>query len=108
MLSHVAGEDLGAAHEAAGVEYQPQCEQRAIGVLVLGVSAQRLRLAARLALSVQARFASSFGVDLAARVVLAGFALIALAHPGPWIAAAACVPVALFAAFWFLRRRGGG
>ena len=39
VFAHIAGEDLGAAHEAAGVEYQPQGEQRAIGALVLGVSA---------------------------------------------------------------------
>ena len=61
-----------------------------------------------LTFSVQARFASSLVVDLAARVVLAGFALIALAHPDPWVAAGACVPVALFAGFWLLRRRGDG
>ena len=52
MLAHVAGEHLRAAHEAAGVEHQPQGEQRAIGTLVLGVSAQRLGLAAHLALEV--------------------------------------------------------
>ena len=52
MLAHVAGEDLRAAHEAAGVEHQPQGEQRAIGALVLGVSAQRLGLAPRLTLEV--------------------------------------------------------
>ena len=37
MLAHIAGEDLGAAHEAAGVEHQPQGEERAVGALVLGV-----------------------------------------------------------------------
>ena len=52
MLAHIAGEDLGAAYEAAGVEHQPQGEQRAIGAFVLGVSAQRLGLAPRLALEV--------------------------------------------------------
>ena len=49
MLAHVAGEDLGAAHEAAGVEHHPQGEQWAIGAFVLGVSAPRLGLPARLA-----------------------------------------------------------
>ena len=74
------------------------------------LAAMGLVLAATIGLtfSVQARFASSLVVDIAARVVLAGFALIALAHPDPWIATAACAPVALFAAYWFLRRRGDG
>ena len=55
--------------------------------------------------SLQARFSSNLLIDVAARVVLAGFAMIALAHPDPWIAAAACIPVAGFAWYWFLRRR---
>ena len=49
VLAHVAGEDLGAAHEAAGVEHHPQGEQWAIGAFVLGVSAPRLGLPTRLA-----------------------------------------------------------
>ena len=74
------------------------------------LAAMGLVLAATVGLtfSVQARFASSLPVDIAARVVLAGFALIALAHPDPWVAAAACIPVALFAGYWLLRRRGDG
>ena len=49
------------------------------------LAATGLVLAATIGLtfSVQARFASSLVVDLAARVVLAGFALIALATPTP-------------------------
>ena len=38
VLSHVAGEHLGAAHEAAGVEHQGQGEQGAIGALVWSAS----------------------------------------------------------------------
>ena len=74
------------------------------------LAATGLVLAATVGLTfcVQARFASSLVLDVAARVVLAGFALVALAHPDPWVAAAACIPVALFAAYWFLRRRGDG
>ena len=34
--------------------------------------------------------------------------LIALAHPDPWVAAAACIPVAGFAGYWLLRWRGAG
>ena len=55
--------------------------------------------------SLQARFSSNLLIDVAARVVLAGFAMIALAHPDPWIAAAACIPVAGFAWYWFLSQR---
>ena len=54
---------------------------------------------------VQARFASRLLVDFAARLVLACFALVALAHPDPWIAAAACLPVAGFAGYWLWRKR---
>ena len=39
VFAHVAGEDLGAADESAGVEDQAQGEQRAVGARVLGVSA---------------------------------------------------------------------
>ena len=39
VFAHVAGEDLRAAHESAGVEDQAQGEERAVGALVLGVSA---------------------------------------------------------------------
>ena len=72
------------------------------------LAAMGLVLAATVGLtfSVQAKFSSSLPLDLAARVVLAAFALVALAHPDQWIAAAACIPVALFAGYWFLRRRG--
>ena len=52
VFAYVAGEHLGAAHEAAGVEHQPQGEQRAVGALVLGVSAPGLRLPPRPALEV--------------------------------------------------------
>ena len=37
MLGHVAGEDLGAAHEAAAIEHQPQGEEGTIPALVLGM-----------------------------------------------------------------------
>ena len=39
MFAHVAGEDLRATHEAAGVEHQPQGEEWTIGAFFLGVSA---------------------------------------------------------------------
>ena len=52
MFAHVAGEDLRAVHEAAGIEHQPQGEERAIGAFFLGVSASCLGLSARLAFEV--------------------------------------------------------
>ena len=52
MFAHVAGEDLRAAHEAAGIEHQPQGEERAIGAFFLGMSALCLGLSARLAFEV--------------------------------------------------------
>ena len=55
--------------------------------------------------SLQARFAANLIADAAARVVLAAFSVVALAHPDPWIAALACIPVAAFAAYWLVRRR---
>ena len=55
--------------------------------------------------SLQARFATNLIADAAARVVLAAFSMVALAHPDPWIAALACIPVAAFAAYWLVRRR---
>ena len=52
LFPDVAGEDLGAAHEAAGVEHQAQGQQRAVAALLLRVPALRLRLLARLAFEV--------------------------------------------------------
>ena len=75
------------------------------GLAQLAATGLVLAATVGLTFSVQARFASNPAVDVAARVVLAGFALIALAHPDPWVAAAACIPVALFAGYWLLRRR---
>ena len=53
LFPDVAGEDLRAAHEAAGVEHQAQGQQGAVGALLLRVPALRLRLLARLAFEVR-------------------------------------------------------
>ena len=76
------------------------------GLAQLAAAGLVLAATVGLTFSLQARFSSNLLLDVAARVVLAGFALIALAHPDPLLAAAACIPVALFAGYWFLRRRG--
>ena len=75
------------------------------GLAQLAATALVLAATVGVTFSLQARFSSNLVVDVAARVVLAGFALVALAHPDPWIATAACIPVAGFAAYWLLRRR---
>ena len=54
------------------------------GLAQLAATGLVLAATVGLTFSVQARFASNLVVDLAARVVLAGFALVALAHPDPW------------------------
>ena len=59
-----------------------------------------------LTFSVQARFSANVPLDLTARAVLAGFSVVAITHPDPRIAALACIPVAGFAGYWLLRRRG--
>ena len=48
----VAGEDLRAAHEAAGVEHQAQGQQRTVAAFLLRVPALGLRLRARLAFEI--------------------------------------------------------
>ena len=88
----------------AAVFVRPEIVQEP-GLAQLAATGLVLAATVGLTFSVQARFASSLLVDIAARVVLAGFALIALAHPDPWVAAAACSPVAGFAGYWLLRRR---
>ena len=53
LFPDIAGEDLRAAHEAAGVEHQAQGQQRAVAAFLLGVSALRLRLPARPAFEIR-------------------------------------------------------
>ena len=52
MFPDVAGEDLRAAHEAAGVEHQAQGQQRTVAALLFRVPALCLRLRARLAFEI--------------------------------------------------------
>ena len=76
------------------------------GLAQLAATGLVLAATVGLTFSLQARFSPNRLADLVARTVLAGFAVVALAHPDPWIAALACIPVAIFAGYWFLRRRG--
>ena len=52
VLADVAGEDLRAAHEAAGIEHQAQGQQRTVAALLLRVPAPGLRLRTRLAFEI--------------------------------------------------------
>ena len=64
-----------------------------------------LMATAGITFSLQARFSERRDADFTARIVLAAFALVALMHPNVLIATLACVPIALFIAYWVLRRR---
>jgi hypothetical protein len=55
--------------------------------------------------SLQAQFAELPALDVALRVVLAAIAMVVLVHPDRQVAVAACVPVGLFVAYWWLKRR---
>ena len=55
--------------------------------------------------SLQAQFSERRAIDIAARVVLFAIAMAALLHPDRQLAWLACVLIALFAAYWWLRRR---
>ncbi|MYE83991.1 MAG: PAS domain-containing protein [Gammaproteobacteria bacterium] len=89
---------------AAGVFLRPEIAQGP-ALAQLAAAGLVLAAAAGMAFSLQAQFASNLFLDITARVGLAVFALIALAHPDRWVAAAACAPVALFAGYSLLRRR---
>ena len=69
------------------------------GMLLVGTSAIGISFA------IQARFSTMRPVDFALRAVLAALALVVLLHPSRQLAAAACVGVALFVAYWIVRRR---
>ena len=76
------------------------------GLAQLAATGLVLAATVGLTFSVQARFSANVPLDLTVRAVLAGFSMVALAHPDPRIAALACIPVAGFAGYWLLRRRG--
>jgi TRAP transporter 4TM/12TM fusion protein len=75
------------------------------GLAQLGAMALVLLATIGIVFSLQARFLARRSLDLAARVVLAAFALVVLLHPAIEIALLACIPVVLFVAYWVLRCR---
>ena len=76
------------------------------GIAQIGAMALILTATVGVTFAIQARFSENRAVDAALRIVLAAFALIVLLHPSHELAAAACVPVGLFVAYWIVRRRG--
>jgi TRAP transporter 4TM/12TM fusion protein len=76
------------------------------GLAQLGAMALVLVATIGITFSLQARFAARPELDLAARAALAAAALIVLLHPAIELALLGCVAVALFVAYWVLRRRG--
>jgi TRAP transporter 4TM/12TM fusion protein len=77
------------------------------GLTQIGAMALVAMAIVGLTFSLQASFSSNLLIDVAARAMLAVFALVALAHPDIRIAVLACAPVGLFAAYWVVRRRPG-
>jgi len=55
--------------------------------------------------SLQARYSDRLARDLATRLALAGFALVAVFFPSQRVAALAVVPIAAFVAYWALQNR---
>jgi hypothetical protein len=55
----------------------------------------------------QARFSERLAHDIGARAVLGVFVLIVLFHPNLGWAAAACLPVLLAIAWWYVKRGRG-
>ena len=78
------------------------------GIAQLAATGLVLAATVGLTFSLQARFASNPVADVAARLLLAACSLVALAHPDPWYAVLACIPIAGFAAYWLVRRREAG
>jgi TRAP-type uncharacterized transport system fused permease subunit len=72
------------------------------------IGAMLLILSATVGISfaIQAQFADRRDIDAGLRLVLAAAALAALFHADLQVAAAACVLVGIFVAYWILRRRG--
>lgn len=75
------------------------------GLAQLGAMALVAVATVGITFSLQAEFAKHFVVDALARIVLAALALVVLLHPSRQLAWLACVPVALFVAYWVMRRR---
>ena len=55
--------------------------------------------------SLQAQFSDHREFDVPLRIVLAAIALVVLLHPDRQLAWLACIPIAVFVAYWILRRR---
>jgi TRAP-type uncharacterized transport system fused permease subunit len=77
------------------------------GVSQLGAALLVLVATIGISFSLQAVFADRPSIDAPVRLVLAGFALLALLCPDNRIATAACLPVLVLIGYWLLRRKAG-
>jgi TRAP transporter 4TM/12TM fusion protein len=75
------------------------------GLAQFGAAGLILTATIGITFSLQARYADRVAADIAARLLLAGLALLVLLHPDNRIAAVACVPVLLLIGYWLVRRR---
>jgi TRAP transporter 4TM/12TM fusion protein len=75
------------------------------GIAQIGAMLLILTATIGVTFSIQAQFANSRPIDMALRLVLAALAMVVLLHSDIRLAVLACVPVALFVAYWVLRRR---
>ena len=88
----------------AGVFTRPELVQEP-GIAQIGAMLLIMSATVGITFSIQARFADRRAIDLSLRLALAGIALVVLLHPDQRLATFACVPVALFIAYWVVRRR---
>jgi TRAP-type uncharacterized transport system fused permease subunit len=75
------------------------------GLAQLGAMALIAVATVGITFSLQAEFADHLLIDALARTLLAALALVVLLHPNRQLAWLTCIPVALFVAYWAMRRR---
>jgi TRAP-type uncharacterized transport system fused permease subunit len=78
------------------------------GVAQIGAMLLIMTATVGYAFSIQARFSDSRAIDIPLRLALAAAASVVLFHPDQQLAAYTCLVVALFVAYWILRRRNAG
>jgi TRAP-type uncharacterized transport system fused permease subunit len=75
------------------------------GVAQLGAFGLILAGTVGITFSLQARYSERRALDVAVRIVLAGFSLAAVLYPSRQVAALAAAPIVAFTAYWLIRQR---
>lgn len=75
------------------------------GVSQLGAFGLLLAGTVGITFSLQAKYSDARAPDVVARIVLAGFSLVAVFHPSSQVAAFAVLPIAAFVAYWLRQNR---